>query len=256
MAGRDGWHLLQVKLYAELTSDLRLCAASDSKTSVDGNRRRPTPSSTNGQRSRWLCRRTRSGRRSATRRWPGRSSQRLRPRRSPLWAHQGVFGHRAGWACNGTCTCDHEGCTRTHMTQPTEPSKAATKAERRAKQEQQRAAKTAASAAPPAAKASASKVSKSAAAVKDVPPAAAHAVAATSSNATTPMQVNSSLFMHLDHPGKAPKPKSEKEVHPAIKRLALQWSELEIVGCNARCLSMLTAFKDVRHFQPTSRAGF
>jgi hypothetical protein len=132
------------------------------------------------------------------------------------------------------------------MTQPAataESSKAALKAQRREKQEAQRAAK-ASSAPTKAAPNKASSSSKSATAPVKEAPAAPSNNAASSSN--TPAQLNASLFMHLDQPGKAAKPKSEKDVHPSIKRLALLWSELQIVGCNARCLSMLTAFKDVR----------
>lgn len=52
------------------------------------------------------------------------------------------------------------------------------------------------------------------------------------------------IFSHFDHT----KPSSSKgDIHPAIARLALQFSEFKISGANARCIATLTAFKTVRY---------
>lgn len=57
------------------------------------------------------------------------------------------------------------------------------------------------------------------------------------------------FFTHLEGPattmGKAGN-KEKAEIHPAVSRLALQYSSYKIVGANARCLAMLEAFKEVR----------
>ena len=50
------------------------------------------------------------------------------------------------------------------------------------------------------------------------------------------------IFSHFDRT----KPSSSKgDIHPAIARLALQFSEFKISGANARCIATLTAFKTV-----------
>ncbi|TFK56146.1 IF-2B-domain-containing protein [Heliocybe sulcata] len=50
------------------------------------------------------------------------------------------------------------------------------------------------------------------------------------------------IFSHFG----LPKPTSHKgEVHPAIVRLGLQFSEFKITGANARCIATLTSFKTV-----------
>ena len=53
------------------------------------------------------------------------------------------------------------------------------------------------------------------------------------------------IFSHFG----LPKPVShvvKGDIHPAIIRLGLQFSEFKISGANARCIATLTAFKTVR----------
>lgn len=53
------------------------------------------------------------------------------------------------------------------------------------------------------------------------------------------------FFLHLDGAQRPTKPSKDHEIHPAVSRLALQYSAFKIVGANARCLAMLEAFKEV-----------
>lgn len=110
------------------------------------------------------------------------------------------------------------------------------KAERRALQESQRQAKQDATVNPKAAQAVKAPVT--------APKQAAKAVT-TSNTPNTPFTA-SNLFNHLTvAPQHFVKSKSEKDVHPAIVSLGLQWASYKIVGANARCISMLEAFKSV-----------
>jgi translation initiation factor eIF-2B subunit delta len=53
------------------------------------------------------------------------------------------------------------------------------------------------------------------------------------------------------------KPVSGKgDIHPAIVRLALQFSEFKISGANARCIATLTAFKTVRAQLPLKQLSW
>lgn len=121
------------------------------------------------------------------------------------------------------------------------------KAERRALQEQQRQAKQEATSNPTPVTASTSK--------KVAAPAHAQPTASTSnsqanpnSSASTPFTALN-LFNHLSisssNSSSNKAAKSAKDVHPAVLKLGLQWSEYKIVGANARCISMLEAFKQV-----------
>ncbi|KAJ3562583.1 hypothetical protein NP233_g9483 [Leucocoprinus birnbaumii] len=136
--------------------------------------------------------------------------------------------------------------------QPTQ--KSMTKAERRELQEKQRAAKAALKAqqqqgggqpklpkspGAPQKKAQAGETSKQAAS------AGREAVAAAIDEATGGKAVSRSLriFTHFG----LPKPVShvKGDIHPAIVRLGLLFSEFKICGANARCIATLTAFKSV-----------
>ncbi|BGP14698.1 hypothetical protein JCM10213_006222 [Rhodosporidiobolus nylandii] len=57
-------------------------------------------------------------------------------------------------------------------------------------------------------------------------------------------------FLHLDLPAPSSSlshsaKSSTANIHPSILRLALQYSEFKVVGANARCITMLEAFKDI-----------
>lgn len=52
------------------------------------------------------------------------------------------------------------------------------------------------------------------------------------------------IFSHFGLP-KSSAHSIKGDIHPAIARLALQFSEFKIVGANARCIATLTAFKTV-----------
>ena len=151
------------------------------------------------------------------------------------------------------------------------PRKVLSKKERQAVQEAQRAKKAAASgaskpvastsksqAAPQANGSQAPNAAKGASDTKGVRFEAASMP--PSSPASTSAFTAVALFAHLDSPksqtpahlaihsqSKATKSAIDKGlVHPAIQRLALQWADFRIVGANARCISMLEAFKEVR----------
>ncbi|KAI0356545.1 eukaryotic translation initiation factor 2B delta subunit [Trametes cingulata] len=145
--------------------------------------------------------------------------------------------------------------------------KAMTKAERRELQEKQRAAKAAKAAAngvngKPAGKpkdqtasaGGAPKQKPSRAAepqAKAAAPAGARAAekakAGQASVATDSMAKNQArgllIFSHFGLP--KPVSAAKGDIHPAIARLALQFSTFKITGANARCIATLTAFKTV-----------
>ncbi|KAL7282179.1 hypothetical protein ACG7TL_003648 [Trametes sanguinea] len=148
-----------------------------------------------------------------------------------------------------------------------------TKAERRELQERQRAAKAAKAAAngapsKPAAKPKESAPSGSAAKPKPnrvsdaqarpAAPAAARAAekakagqAAATTDAMARTQARGLLiFSHFGLP--KPVSAAKGDIHPAIVRLALQFSTFKITGANARCIATLTAFKTVWICDPSS----
>lgn len=138
-----------------------------------------------------------------------------------------------------------------------------TKAERRAKQEAQRAAKQSnqqSGGAPkgqdkenaqPTKKSSSShqqqgqgnKSSKGQS--EGQPQPAASTSAQQSANQSSQGQYSMQLFTHLLSPPLHAKSKHDNLLHPSIARLALSWSNLSIVGTNARAISMLVAFQDI-----------
>ncbi|KAH7931285.1 IF-2B-domain-containing protein [Leucogyrophana mollusca] len=141
--------------------------------------------------------------------------------------------------------------------QPPKSQKNMTKAERREQQEKQRAAKAAAKSAGPSAKPAAAAGGSN---VKSAPSAATVPAAGTPAKrsdrrGTVSGREAPNMF---DEPGKArglrifshfglPKPpgQAKGDIHPAIIRLGLQFSEFKIAGANARCIATLTAFKTV-----------
>lgn len=150
--------------------------------------------------------------------------------------------------------------------QPTQ--KSMTKAERRELQEKQRAAKLAQKQpgsgsnskpkAPPASSSSVKKTSaasgsgKSTDANKLHPPKDSGAAMSKDGSGSThgedPAQKSRGLriFSHFGLP-KSPTHIVKGDIHPAIVRLALQFSEFKISGANARCIATLTAFKTVSY---------
>jgi translation initiation factor eIF-2B subunit delta len=52
-------------------------------------------------------------------------------------------------------------------------------------------------------------------------------------------------LLHLDAPKQPDTAGSNKDLHPAVKALALYFSEYKIVGSNARCVAMLETFSKV-----------
>jgi len=138
--------------------------------------------------------------------------------------------------------------------QPPKSQKQMTKAERREQQERQRAAKAATKAAGPQPSGS---NQNSAQAKKGAPPTAGTNASVkkggkgpdgkptretketTSDDSARGLQI----FSHFGLP-KPPGP-SKGDIHPAIIRLGLQFSEFKIAGANARCIATLTAFKTV-----------
>lgn len=141
-----------------------------------------------------------------------------------------------------------------------------TKAERRELQEKQRAAKAAKAAALPSAPnpKQGNKPSQQSAASKKGPDIAA-AAAKTPKDAKVALAVTSEavaekarglrIFSHFGLP--KPVSAAKGDIHPAVVRLALQFSNFKITGANARCIATLTAFKTVRDFAcALSRASF
>ncbi|KAI6047073.1 eukaryotic translation initiation factor 2B delta subunit [Pisolithus marmoratus] len=133
------------------------------------------------------------------------------------------------------------------------------KAERRELQERQRAAKAAAKASgpsTPAAKSSATPTGAAAKATTQSPASAAKKSGKTADGKpvkgepedTSHVQVDDTtrglrIFSHFGLP-KSPSV-TKGDVHPAIIRIGLQFSDFKITGANARCIAMLTAFKAV-----------
>ena len=60
------------------------------------------------------------------------------------------------------------------------------------------------------------------------------------------------IFSHFGLP-KTVSHIAKGNVHPAIVRLGLQFSDFKISGANARCIATLTAFKEVRQTWNTTR---
>lgn len=139
--------------------------------------------------------------------------------------------------------------------QASKSQKQMTKAERREQQERQRAAKAANKASGPQPGGS---NQNSAQAKKGAPPAASTSASVKKGGKgpdgkpmkeTKEMTSDDSarglrIFSHFGLP-KPPGP-SKGDIHPAIIRLGLQFSEFKIAGANARCIATLTAFKTVR----------
>ncbi|ORZ20812.1 hypothetical protein BCR42DRAFT_347748 [Absidia repens] len=64
-------------------------------------------------------------------------------------------------------------------------------------------------------------------------------------------------LLHLDAPKRPDTAGSNKDLHPAVKALALYFSEYKIVGSNARCVAMLETFsKVIEEHRPPSDATF
>lgn len=59
-------------------------------------------------------------------------------------------------------------------------------------------------------------------------------------------------LLHLDAPKRPDTAGSYKDLHPAVKTLALYFSEYKIVGSNARCVAMLETFSKVSHHRWTA----
>lgn len=128
-----------------------------------------------------------------------------------------------------------------------------TKAERRELQEKQRAEKAALKAQHQQGGGGQSKQSSKSSGQSQKKPQAGETSKAVSStttdainDATGGKMVSRSLriFTHFG----LPKPIShvKGDIHPAILRLGLLFSEFKICGANARCIATLTAFKSVR----------
>lgn len=151
-----------------------------------------------------------------------------------------------------------------HPTPPPKSQKQMTKAERREQQEAQRAAKAAAKATTgqPASKPGPShKQNASISGKGNIPPSAGTPKKSgkeptTKSGKGEPKE-GPHLSTQLDETPRGlrifshfgtPKPPAitKGDIHPAIIRLGLQFSEFKMTGANARCIAMLTAFKTVR----------
>ncbi len=59
------------------------------------------------------------------------------------------------------------------------------------------------------------------------------------------------IFSHFGQP--KPIAQAKGDIHPAIIRLGLLFSEFKICGANARCIATLTAFKQVSHITHSCR---
>jgi translation initiation factor eIF-2B subunit delta len=138
--------------------------------------------------------------------------------------------------------------------QPPKSQKQMTKAERREQQERQRAAKAAARSTDPQPSGSNQKPAQA----KKGPPATPATSASVKKSGkgsdgkpTKEMKETTiddsapglRIFSHFGLP-KPPGP-TKGDIHPAIVRLGLQFSEFKIAGANARCIATLTAFKTV-----------
>jgi len=132
-----------------------------------------------------------------------------------------------------------------------QPSKTTTKAERRELQEKQRAEKAALKAQQQQSGGGQSKQSKSSGQSQKKPQAGETSKAVSSTitdaiNDDTGGKTVSRCLRIFTHFG-LPKPVShvKGDIHPAILRLGLLFSEFKICGANARCIATLTAFKSV-----------
>ena len=128
-----------------------------------------------------------------------------------------------------------------------------TKAERRELQERQRAAKAAAKAPgqPSTSSPATKKPFKAAETTPRTAPATPGGKAKDTGRATVGAHEGAGanerglrIFSHFGNPKTVSAVKGD--IHPAILRLALQFSEFKITGANARCIATLTAFKTVR----------
>ncbi|KAG1858481.1 hypothetical protein F4604DRAFT_1684893 [Suillus subluteus] len=124
--------------------------------------------------------------------------------------------------------------------QPSKSQKQMTKAERREQQERQRAAKAATKAAGPQPSGS---NQNSAQAKKGGKGPDGKPTKETKETTSDDSARGLRIFSHFGLP-KPPGP-SKGDIHPAIIRLGLQFSEFKIAGANARCIATLTAFKTV-----------
>ncbi|KAL4075754.1 eukaryotic translation initiation factor 2B delta subunit [Scleroderma citrinum] len=124
-----------------------------------------------------------------------------------------------------------------------------TKAERRELQERQRAAKAAAKSAAPGTTPAPAKSNAASAggAGRDTPqPAAAPKKPGKATDAKPGKSEAARGLRIFSHFGLPKSPSVTKgDVHPAIIRLGLQFSDFKITGANARCVAMLNAFKTV-----------
>jgi translation initiation factor eIF-2B subunit delta len=75
------------------------------------------------------------------------------------------------------------------------------------------------------------------------------------SNASSLQKNQVPWLLHLDASMRPDTAGSYKELHPAVKTLALYFSEYKIVGSNARCVAMLQTFAKVKHYQKAALAG-
>lgn len=124
-------------------------------------------------------------------------------------------------------------------------SKPSTKAERRELQERQRAAKLAQKQQPSASTKAPSQSQKKSETSKPVHPLRRGSVSAKEAPAVLEHKSRGlQIFSHFNQP-KTVGQGVKGDVHPAIARLALQFSEFKICGSNARCIAALTAFKAV-----------
>jgi hypothetical protein len=153
--------------------------------------------------------------------------------------------------------------------QPSRSQKIMTKAERRELQEKQRAAKATRSSGAPTAGSSSPPVKP-----PPTPPASAalrRKSVSTGRNSDAGLTKSSSsqakdsssvrgageedgagksrglrIFSHFGLPSRSVSHVVKGDIHPAIVRLGLQFSEFKISGANARCIATLAAFKAVR----------
>lgn len=148
-----------------------------------------------------------------------------------------------------------------------------TKAERREQQEAQRAAKAAAKAATPqpaSSKPGPSHKQNASISGKGTTPPSAGPKKSGKEPATKPgkgepkdashpsAQLDETprglhIFSHFGTP--KPPAISKGDIHPAVIRLGLQFTEFKITGANARCIAMLSAFKTVRRPCPPTRVS-
>ena len=133
---------------------------------------------------------------------------------------------------------------------PPKSQKEMTRAERRELQERQRAAKAVAktSGQPSTSSPAPKKLNKNAEASPKVPPATPKLKDVGRSTAVLELATGNQRGLRIfSHFGAQKRMSAIKgDIHPAILRLALQFSEFKITGANARCIATLNAFKTVR----------